>query len=353
MLKRFFRWWFGQLAELLPAGLRGGRGRGAGLLLVDETAEGVVFRLRQRTRVRELGDATGIDVIPARLRRRLPRVLVRPLPRGVLLRELELPAAAAADPGSALELNMDRHVPFHADDVHYAFDVAPGRGAQQPLSVRLAVVPRERLERLLAPLEGLGLHPCHELEVDGESVGFAFEPPARSRAVARLVTVVLVAVNVALLGLLVAMPWQRQTEALAAMEAQLDHAREAALSVSAKYDRLAAERARLDFLSAESRRQFSVVLLLEELSRLLPDDSWLIALQVNERGVRMQGYASRASSLIGVLQQSSLVGSARFGSPIVRDPATGKERFDLHVDMTPTGGDSSGERTVARAGARE
>ena len=352
-IARFFHWWRGQLAQVLPPSLRAGRQRARATLLVDETADGVVLRLRQRGQLRELGPLEdAARNLPGAVRDGRTRVVVRPLAKGVLVREVELPAAAAAAPRHALELNMDTYTPFRPDEVCFGFATLPRKSSQANLAVRLAVVPRERMERMLAPLAALRLEATGELAIGegGGAVGLVFEPADRSHTSGRLVTGTLVALNLALAMVLVVVPWQRQSAELETLEAQFASARKEAEAVSLVERSLETQRARLDFLATEMGRRPSMAVLLEELSRLLPDDSWLIALLVKRDTVRMQGFSSRASHLIAALQNSSLLVQARFGSPVVSDPRTGAERFDIQANLVqPADEDATAMRTVANS----
>lgn len=357
IIDRFLRWWGGQLAELLPAGWRGQRGRARVALLVEESAEGVSLQLRRHGRVQALGPIEqAARKLPGSIGRGRARVVVRAQAGSVLVREVRLPAAAASAPRHALELNMDTYTPFRAEDVYFGYTPLSRRGAQGDLAVKLAVVPRNRLQRLLAPLAGLGLEPTGELEEADEAgrVGLVFQVAGGSRAADRWFVGTLAALNLALAILLVAVPWQRQLAAIDTLERRVAIAREEAEAVSEIEHQLEAEHARLQFVASQASTRTSMTLLVEEISRLLPDDSWLIGLQVSEGSVRLQGFSPRASSLIAALQASALLAQARFGSPVVSDPASGAERFDIQASIVqPSAQESGAVRTVAERGSTE
>ena len=73
------------------------------------------------------------------------------------------------------------------------------------------------------------------------------------------------------------------------------------------------------------------------LARLIPDQAYVTRLQIRDGGIVLVGHADKASALIGVLERSPLFTSPRFQSPLTRDPRTGKERFQIAVDLAEGG----------------
>ena len=85
---------------------------------------------------------------------------------------------------------------------------------------------------------------------------------------------------------------------------------------------------RSKFLSIK-KRALPTIRLLDELSRTIPDDSWLYEIQLNGKDVRIFGFSPSASGLIGLLDGSAVFTNAQFRSPVTQGPRRGTERFDL------------------------
>jgi general secretion pathway protein L len=86
--------------------------------------------------------------------------------------------------------------------------------------------------------------------------------------------------------------------------------------------------------SALVRRKQSVpatVLVLEELSQILPDHTSLTELHVENDKVRITGIANDAASLIGLLEQSSRFAEATFFAPTTRTASEPGERFHIEA----------------------
>ena len=80
-----------------------------------------------------------------------------------------------------------------------------------------------------------------------------------------------------------------------------------------------------------------VVAVLDTLSKLIKDDTWLAYAQYASGQLQMQGESPAASTLISVLEASDIFANAKFVSPVTRDNVTKMERFQITVDITKAG----------------
>ena len=72
----------------------------------------------------------------------------------------------------------------------------------------------------------------------------------------------------------------------------------------------------------------SVLALLDEMTRRLPDTAWLERFSVDASGqIGFQGQSVQAAKLVDALKDSPLIRDAGFQGSIQPDPTTGKERF--------------------------
>jgi Tfp pilus assembly protein PilN len=72
--------------------------------------------------------------------------------------------------------------------------------------------------------------------------------------------------------------------------------------------------------------------LLEQLTRLLPDGTWLQQLQISQDTVEIYGYSNRAADLVPPLENSSYFTQVEFASPITRDNQN-KEVFRIRMRL--------------------
>src|SRR4051812_7508455 len=166
MFREFFRWWFGQLAELLPERWRAGGRSGGDAVVIGpagprcDSAEAVTVSLRRNGRETPLGRfplaASGLSDIPRQTGK--PTVL-RIAETEVLGKTLSLPLAAERQLEQVLTFEMDRETPFKPDELFWTYRIDRRDRQLGQLFVRLLLLPRVRLERLLASLEHAGIVP--------------------------------------------------------------------------------------------------------------------------------------------------------------------------------------------------
>ena len=80
-----------------------------------------------------------------------------------------------------------------------------------------------------------------------------------------------------------------------------------------------------------SRQQPTVVAILDEVSKILPDTAWIRRFHLKDNELALQGFASNASDVVAILGSSAMFESPSLRSPITREPEKEIERFNLVV----------------------
>ena len=88
------------------------------------------------------------------------------------------------------------------------------------------------------------------------------------------------------------------------------------------------------FLRDRKQRQPSVLSLIEELSAILPDDTWLEKVLYKENSITITGVSKKASLLISEIERSPLFENAAFQASVVQDNRSGGERFQIKAEIT-------------------
>jgi general secretion pathway protein L len=81
----------------------------------------------------------------------------------------------------------------------------------------------------------------------------------------------------------------------------------------------------------------AAVSVLAELTAALPDTTWVQRVEVEANRVRLRGTSTTASSLIPIIEDSPMFRRATFDAPVTRNPATGKEQFQLIFEVASPG----------------
>ncbi len=170
ILSNFLRWWFAELAGLVPSSARRLM-RGNGRFLVLDLVDGqVIFRSTVGGRSRELGRLDPDGASPAALRKqarklaagvnlRKARVALRlPAERG-LRKTLVLPLAAEDDLRQALRYQIDRQTPFTQDEIYFDYEEGARDEETERLTVDLTVVPKTVVDSAIAAAASWGMQP--------------------------------------------------------------------------------------------------------------------------------------------------------------------------------------------------
>jgi general secretion pathway protein L len=78
------------------------------------------------------------------------------------------------------------------------------------------------------------------------------------------------------------------------------------------------------------------VILLESLSQILPDHTYVTELRLEAGKLRLTGLTRDAPSLIGLLEQSGYFTRASFFAPTTRSPSEPGERFHIEAQIKPS-----------------
>ncbi|MFQ6017531.1 MAG: PilN domain-containing protein [Kiloniellaceae bacterium] len=358
-LSRIFRWWAGALAACLPARIREAFGRTRQRLVVEISETKAAFERGRGRTVEGLGEvsisqadlagqrgagqreAVGRLIGGAGLRS--AEVILR-LPRDKVLRRLvELPSAAAENLREVLAFEMDRHTPFKAEEVYFDYRVEGSDPQLKRIKVDLVVVPTVVADQAIRLAGSWGLHPDQLAVANGREDGegaFDLLPPVSAkggRPVAQRLSMLLAFAACGLLVLAIYLPLEQKQDVLAAAEARLAEVRAEAARADQLKDQVEEMLARSRFVVEQKRRLPTATELLDEVTRLLPDHTWVLKFTWRNRTLTLAGYSAKPSSLIGLLEQSELLNEVRFSSPVTMDQKVGLERFNLSASVTGRG----------------
>jgi general secretion pathway protein L len=350
-LPRFWRWWSGELLSFLPQRWREALAVEDACIVLRPDGEDVevlaerggvaapLLRLPQEQRERWpqlLDDGLGDG------RRELRRVLLLPA-SGLLRRALQLPAAALENLPAVLRFELDRQTPFKAEQVYFDSRVLRQDAGGKQIQVELVVAPRALMDTALDRLGALasGLAAVDAVDASGRRVGANLLPLERRASPPRtqpMIQAGLVLASIVLvmsgLGQVVA---NRQS-AVEQMQAEVEAQRELARSATALRKQLEDAATAANFLAVQKQTQASMVLLLERLTRRLPDDTFLERLSVSGGQISLTGFSGQATRLVATLQEDPDLRDVALNGSIQPDPRVGRDRFTITAGYGPTAG---------------
>ena len=334
---RFLDWWLRELETLWPRRHTRSR-RGAGpVLLWDEAAPQLLRSERRGRKPVSVGGAAELAAYKGPV-----SALRFPVDAGLRQRVL-LPRAAEPDLERVIEFEMDRLTPFPADQVLYGFEQLRTAAGGAKIEVDLAVLPKGRAERALGRLRDLGITP-EQLELAGPAASdrcLALHPrrshvggAKAKRHRFKLALAAYLLLTAAILGWLGWLIASEHAGSLA-LSKRIDAAEAANTEIADLRRDIAALAAVNGRLDEERRQRPSAAVLLEALSRLLPDEVWLAEFSLDDRQVRLSGFAPDPAALIPILTGSPHLRDIGFAAPSVRDPSSGRVRFAISGEARP------------------
>ncbi len=340
-LGEFWSWWTGELSAMLPANLHEAIAQRRQKLFLEADGNEVLINLGTYASSREIlrlslntPDAAN-DELPRDVQQ---TILVMPADK-VLTKPLTLPLAAEENLREVLGFEMDQHTPFPASKLYYDFVVTGRNIARQELSVDLVYSPQTEVDRLLEALSTHGLRAdvitCRSR--DGSNLrGVNLLPMEKRRSKRfdiRRPNLALTALCAVLLVAAITIPIVQKNSAIRSVEAQVEAAAIATREGSQLRQDLEKMADASRFLIQKKQSATLAVQLLDEISRILPDNTWVGRLDLSDTELQLQGQSKASSSLIAIIESSPYFENARFRSSVVQVAGTDADRFHLSADV--------------------
>lgn len=349
---RFLRWWWRELVAMLPHSLQRLIGAETNLLVIDITAPHLEVHLWQGKHCRPLGQmrivkaanqSSSNDSI-AKWGIHADEVILRLPADQVLQRDVVLPLAAEDNLREVLGFEMDRLTPFARDQVAYDFVKTRRNEEEGTLRVRLYVIPKSKLELLKSRLANLGIHATaatlRNSTILKSLPDFPVKPNlmeevsvAQGRSPLRHVVRVSAWAVAALLALVVLLPLWNQARYIDTLELAIGSLQSTAQKSREFETRLGGVAEDIDYLVNARNNTPPVLEYLNELTRILPDDTWLHRFELRGKQMSLQGESVNASSMISRMENSKNFTETQFVAPVVRSASTATERFNMRTTL--------------------
>jgi general secretion pathway protein L len=261
-------------------------------------------------------------------------------PEQFLFRSLELPPRAAEFLDGIICAQIDRLTPWTAAEAAFGWG-RPSPIQADRITVAIAATPLDRVTPCVDRIVELGARSVTVLteHLDGGAAIpiKVFEKNARGSLdlaqIRHVLTIVLAVVMVSAasavaMSAAIGQYLDARQEELAL---QIRSARSAAGAGDDAGSDLALERA----LEQRKRGTPPIVLVIEMLSRILPEDTYLTELQVEGNKLRLIGMTRDAPALIGLLENSGHFAHATFFAPTTRSSSEPTELFHIEVQIQP------------------
>ena len=251
-------------------------------------------------------------------------------------KRLTYPLASEKDLRAVLGHDMDVQTPFSDNQVYYDYTVTRKDRHGGKIHVHLYLVLRNTLHELLETLGFLIRKPdAATTGLDGRASGIDFMPESErqvnERFDQRFKLMALVSIILLILALYV--PLMRYGTLTEQLENEVGQNRAQAMQAQTLIDRKQTILERANFLMNQDRYKISFIRVLHELTRCLPDDTWITQFAINEGKIQIRGESLAAASVIRLIEQSEYFEKAEFRSPVVKNADGRKEQFHISARL--------------------
>ncbi len=262
-------------------------------------------------------------------------------PDRFMFRTLELPRRASDFLDGVVRAQIDRLTPWSAADAAFGWS-APTEIASDRVQVTVAATARALIAPLVEAVVGVGVEWVSATTLPPQTAETVPEPicvyerntqgtlefhKLRRILVALLAVMGLLACGAAAVAMVYGDKLESRRYDVAARVAQ----RRAALEMG----RTSGDESGVAILEKRKREVPSSVIVLEALSQILPDDTYLTELRILGDKLQIVGLARDPPSLIRLIEQSSHFSQATFFAPTTRAPSETKEHFSIEARLEP------------------
>ena len=335
-LGNLWRWWVDGLVAWLPPKWQARvQSQPTYLIVAADNPEWRCYLEQgtQRSEAQVLSATDSTPLLESLAKRSEARVLR--LPESVVFSgHIMLPQAAVRNLQQVVGFELDRLTPYRASEVYHCAWVAASFPEQKRVRVGFCAVARPVLDECLAQARRLGVKQIARVDTL-QTPGINVLPQTQRakagwmRHFSPLLNLGLLLSVVALIGLPI---WQERVKAIELTQ-QVQLLQRQTANVIQLRDQLDQLEASTRFLQARKQDAPAMVVLLEELTQALPDDTWLEQLDVQGTRLQLRGQSAAAAKLLGLLEASPWLREVSFSAPIVTDPNSGREFFQISAQV--------------------
>jgi general secretion pathway protein L len=252
----------------------------------------------------------------------------------VIFARLPIPAQAEPHIEEILRDHIKRKIPLPLESVLLGYSITPVD--HQRLIVRYAILSKERLNRALARLQ-LRSDEVSAVVLPGKGDEAPIEiaisaTPRRVRPRARRLAGALVAACLGFVAVGAATTAWRQDMLLRDVEKRVGEIAMPARQVAQQLRQLEDDHKRIGEMLA-GRKAPSVVMIWEELARVVPETTYLTEISVRGQELQITGFSAAATDVIPLLDKSPLLRDVGLSGPVLMDRATGRQQFSLRARL--------------------
>ncbi len=270
----------------------------------------------------------------------------------VLVRNVAMPQAVVNDIDSVLTFELDKYIPFKAEDVVFAYNKGEMVEGSEKFPITITAIKKQELNALVALFEAKGV----QLSGIDVNVGTAEQPKSLGinllpKDVRKKKDWTKIKWNLGLLAVVTLLLWfvmysslDNKRVKIASLEAQVAELKKDARRAKLIETQLNASIEAANFLGNLKRETPSRLLMFSELTQKIPMNTFLTRVMIDDERLEVVGQSDNANALVPILNQSELWHEPQIIGNVTQDNRTGKEKFTIRSEFKldeEEGGDES------------
>ncbi len=261
------------------------------------------------------------------------------LPDELFLRKkMAFPKAASINLRQVLSFEMNRKTPFSPEQVYFDFLLSNEYEKTDKIYPELFLVPREKIDSNLELLKtwGIKLDAIRPAALkDNCNINLiAPDDLPKDNAKSDTTLLVLITTTCLLLMAILYAPIIIQQKELTMLESAVAKSRKAAIQLQQLQKDKSIILEQSQFLENKKHSEISSIALINEVTEIIPDDTWLSRLVLKANELQLQGESSNASALIQIIDSSKYFSNAQFRSPVTQNKISHKDKFHLSAKFS-------------------
>ena len=347
----FWNWWTKELLGLLPSALKSFIHSNSNKIVVsihNETITLDYFKagttepfLSEQTEI----DSQQIDVV--RINPQFSRLKYQTVLQinsdNFLHKLIHLPVAAKKNLDQVVGFELDRLTPFNKNNCFYFAIDLNTKPASEFISVLLIAIPRHYFDNLLTICRSCHLiidrvsSPIIDSEYTSVISQYNLLPAEWKHIPGKLESALKYTLNSCIAGLLaltLALPALYAQHDIDQLQQTLRALEQETKPIDNQQTEINRQISEYEKLLLITRKQPNLLIITNELSKILNDNTWLIHLRYSENQLEIMGYSPTTLATISELESSDYFSKVNLLSPLYQDKQTGLERFHINMNTS-------------------
>lgn len=339
----YWHWWTEELQSATPLRLRQLLFN-AKKLILEINGDTVEVYLMIGNKKNQIANAAIHDISANHIRKYIKEsnvtdIIVSIPEQQVLEKNVSFPLATEENIREVLSFEMDRLTPFTSNQVYYDYYIISRNKQKNKIDLKLIIIPKEKIDNLLKDLDQMGYQP-QVVTVHGEKIDknaqinlLPIEKRAKKINALKIVNYSLIGVLSILFLISLLLPIWNKINYIKTLDPELSEYTQSAEKIMKLRKQVDNAEEEALFLVEKKRATVLMLQVLDELTQIIPDDTWANQVDVNDDEVHVYGESVSSASLLPIIESSKIFSNPQFRSPVTQNRQNNTERFHLSAKI--------------------